>query len=64
MNILSVLLRRVKCGKDKETGRQKKEFKTEECHNKTEKESINVSYHIFLQISNPKNSTTYVQRLL
>jgi hypothetical protein len=42
MNILSVLLRRVGSGKDKERGRKKKEFKTEEFQNKTAKGRINV----------------------
>ena len=65
LNILSVLQRSGGSGKDKKkTGRRKKKFKTEECHDKREKERINISYHIFLQEKNPKNSKSYIQGLL
>jgi hypothetical protein len=48
MNILSVLLRRVRSDKDIDRERQKNKFKTEECQDKRKKERINVSYHVFL----------------
>jgi hypothetical protein len=48
LNILSVLQRRGGSDKDKETG----------------KERINISYRIFLQEKNSKNTKSYVQGLL
>jgi hypothetical protein len=53
---LSALQRRGGSDKGKETGRQKKKFKTEECRDKTDKERIYISHYIFLQEKNPKNS--------
>lgn len=64
LNILSVVQRRGGSDKHKEMERQNKKFKTEECRDKTEKERINISYHIFLQEKNPKNNKSYVQGLL
>jgi hypothetical protein len=64
LDILSVLQRRGGSDEDKETGRQKKKFKSEECRDKTEKDRINTSYHIFLQEKNPENSKSYFQDLL
>jgi hypothetical protein len=64
LNILSVLQRREGSDKAIETGRQKKKFKRKECRDKTEKERISISYHIFPQEKNPKYSKSYIQCLL
>jgi hypothetical protein len=60
LDILSVLQRRGGSDEDKETGRQKQKLKSEECRDKTEKDRINKSYHIFLKEKNPENSKSYL----
>jgi len=64
LNILCAVQRRGEVTKINKTERRNKKFKTEECRDKTEKERINIPYHIFLQEKNPKNNKSNVQCLL